>query len=157
MWKHNSILPKRHSLLASIFVMGLASTVVACASAGLQSRYRFEVVDQPVLASAHSTITVRVIDVSNGQAVDGATISKVQLTMTMSSTVPPGKGIWHPDRSHSEQIRFVGSRGVGEYRFLGDVSMPGTWKLVLTALVPGESSPVEGVARFTASRERHDP
>jgi hypothetical protein len=157
MWKYTSILPKRHPLLASILVMGLASTVVACASTGSHSRYRFEVLDQPVPVSAHSTITVRVIDVSNGQPVDGATIPEAQLTMKMSSTVPPGKGIWHPDRSHSEQIRFVGSPGVGEYRFLGDVSMQGTWRLVLTALVPGESSPVEGVARFTASRERHDP
>jgi hypothetical protein len=153
---YTSLVAKRHFLLASTVVIGLAGVVSACASNESRSRYRFDVVNQPVPVNAHSTITVRLTDATTGQPVDGATISDARLTMRMPSTVPPGKGI-SPDRSHSEEVRFVGSSGVGQYGLISDVSMPGNWTLVLSATVPGEASPVEGSTRFTASRERHDP
>ncbi len=51
----------------------------------------------------------------------------------------------------------LGSSGDGQYRLAGDISMPGTWTLVLSASVPGEASPVEGSTRFVAARERSDP
>jgi hypothetical protein len=35
---------------------------------------------------------------------------------------------------------------------MGDVSMPGTWKLTVSANVPGESEPVDGTATFEAGR-----
>lgn len=139
-----------------VLVLGLAGTVAACVSNAPQSRYNFDVVNQPVAASAHSTITVRLIDTTTGQPVDGATISDARLTMKMSSTVPPNKGLRY-DRSHSEGVRFLGSPGGGQYRFVGDVSMPGTWRLALTARVPGEASPVKGSTRFVAEQERAAP
>jgi hypothetical protein len=79
-----------------------------------------------------------------------------RLTMRMPSPVPAGKGSW-PDRSHSEEVRFVGSSGVRPYRLVGDVSMPGTWTLHLAASVPGEASEVEGSTKFVAGRERYNP
>jgi hypothetical protein len=153
---YTSLVAKRRFLLASLVVIGLAGVVGACASNESRGRYRFDVVNQPVPVGAHSTITVRLTDATTRQPVDGATISDARLTMRMPSTVPPGKGIW-PDRSHSEEVRFVGSSGVGQYGLISDVSMPGIWTLVLSATVPGVASPVEGSTRFTASRERHDP
>lgn len=79
-----------------------------------------------------------------------------RLKMRMPSTVSAGKGSW-PDRSHSEEVRFVGSSGVRPYRLVGDVSMPGTWTLHLAASVPGEASEVEGSTKFVAGRERYNP
>lgn len=153
---YTSLVVKRRFLLASIVVIGLAGVVSACASNESRDRYRFDVVNQPVPVGAHSTITVRLTDATTGRPVDGATISDARLTMRMPSTIPPGKVIW-PDRSHSDEVRFVGSSGDGQYRLAGDVSMPGTWTLVLSASVPGEASPVEGSTRFVAARERSDP
>jgi hypothetical protein len=77
--------------------------------------------------------------------------------MTMTAPPPPGKTGWPSSRSHAEEVRFVGPADIGQYRFVGDVSMPGTWTLVVSASVPGEALPVERSTRFTASRERHDP
>jgi hypothetical protein len=147
----------RRPLMAALLVIPLSGTLAACASNEPQSGYRFEVLDQPVPVGTHSTIPVRLTNASNGQPVVGATMSDVQMTMRMARVGPPGKGVWQPRRLLSKEIRFVGSPGAGLYNFLGDVSMSGTWRLSLTALVPGESSPVEGLARFTASQERHDP
>lgn len=156
MLNYTLLVAKRHSLLASIVVIGLAGVVSACASNESRDRYRFDVVNQPVPVGAHSTIVVRLTDRTTGRPVDGATIPDARLRMRMPSAVPPGKGI-SPDRSHSEEVRFVGPSGVGQYGLTGDVSMPGIWKLVLSATVPGEASHVDGSTRFTASRERHDP
>lgn len=154
---HDLTLVKLRPLLASAFVMAVAGSVVACASSASQGDYRFDVVNQPVPVGADSAITVRMIDAANGRPVNGATISEARLTMKMPITVRGGKGTRRPDRSHSEELQFVGASGVGQYSFLGDVSMPGSWTLILSARVPGESSPVEGSAIFMADRERHDP
>jgi hypothetical protein len=143
---------KRRFLSASIVVFGLAATVGACASNEVQDRYLFDVVKQPVPVGARSAITVRMIDTASGQPVNGATISDAGLTMKGPISVPREKVAPLPHRPHSEEIQFVGASGVGEYSFVGDVSMPGTWELFLTARVPGETSPVEGSARFVAGR-----
>lgn len=151
-----SLVARRHFLLASIVVIGLAGVVSACASNESRGRYRFDVVNQPVPVAAYSTITVRLTDATTGRPVDGATISNASLTLRMPGTTPPGKGTWLHE-PHSEKVRFVGSSGDGQYRLAGYVSMPGTWTLVLSASVPGGASPVEGSTRFVAARERSDP
>ena len=96
-------------------------------------------------------------ETSTETPVGGATISDARLTMRMQKKLPAGKQLWQSDRSHSEDVRFLGSVGTGQYRLLGDVSMPGTWTLHLKADVPGETSPVEGSTKFVAAHERHDP
>lgn len=160
MSKNASIQTRQRVSPSHLFVVGLVGIVAACASTGSEGgsegRYRFDVIDQPVPASAHSTFTVRLTDMTLRQPVEGASISDVRLTMRMQSIVSPGKGIW-PDRTHSGDVRFVGSSRAGQYRFVGDVSMPGTWTLHVTASVPGEASPAEGYARFRASRIRQHP
>lgn len=139
-----------------ILLAGSAGVVGACASNELRDRYRFDVVNQPVPIGTYSPITVRLADRSTGKPVDGATVSRAFLKMRMTNDVPPGKGIWL-ERYHSEAVRIAGSFGVGQYRLIGEVSMPGTWSLFLTANVPGEASPIEGSTTFVAGRQRFDP
>jgi hypothetical protein len=50
------------------------------------------------------------------------------------------------------EVKPLGTPAPGVYRLMGDVSMPGTWRLDLTATVPGEAQPVEGTATFKAGR-----
>lgn len=141
---------------APILLLGLSGVAGGCAGSEGQDRYRFDVVNQPVPIGAHSPITVRMFDTSTGRPVDGATISAVRLSKRIPSTVPPGKGA-RPSRSLSDEARFVGPFGAGQYELIGDVSMPGTWTLDLAASVPGEASKVAGRTKFIAVRERQDP
>lgn len=151
--KHNL---NRRFLLASVILVSLSGLAAACASNDLRDRYSFAVVNQPVPIGTHSPITVRMFDRSTGRPVEGATISAVRLSKRMPSTVPTGKGV-PSSRSLSDEARFVGSAGDGQYGFIGDVSKPGTWTLDLAASVPGEASQVQGRTRFVAARERQDP
>jgi hypothetical protein len=48
------------------------------------------------------------------------------------------------------EVKYIAATGPGLYRFTGDVSMPGTWKLTVSANVPGKSEPVVGTAKFQA-------
>jgi hypothetical protein len=146
----------RRLFSAPILLMGLSGVVAGCAGNAAQDRYRFDVVNQPVPIGAHSPITVRMFDTSTGRPVDGATISAVRLSKRMPSTVPPGKGA-RLSRSLSDQARFVGPAGAGQYGLIGDVSMPGMWTLDLAASVPGEASSVAGSTKFVVARERQDP
>lgn len=146
----------RRFFSAPILLIGLSGIVAGCAGNEGQDRYRFDVVNQPVPIGAHSPITVRLFDTSTGRPVDGAAISAVRLSKRIPSTVPPGKGA-RPSRSLSDEARFVGPAGAGQYGFIGDVPVPGTWTLDLAASVPGEASPVAGSTMFVAARERPDP
>ena len=133
-------------------VVALISLVAACASAKSPD-YRFDVVDQPVAVSAHSEFDVRLTEVSTGRPVSNATISNSALEMThyrpsTGKGTPPG-GVRVPMPG---EVKFIGPDGPGLYRFMGDVSMPGTWKLTVSANVPGKSEPVEGLATFEAGR-----
>jgi hypothetical protein len=127
----------------------LVSLVAACASA-TSPDYRFDVVDQPVAVGAHSEFDVRLTKVSTGQPVSNATISSNTLEMThyrpSAKGSPPG-GVRMP---MAGDVKFIGPDGPGLYRFMGDVSMPGTWKLTVSANVPGESEAVDGTATFEA-------
>ena len=52
----------------------------------------------------------------------------------------------------ASEVKFIGPDGAGLYRFMGDVSMPGSWKLPVSANVPGKSEAVDGTATFEAGR-----
>lgn len=133
-------------------LVALVSLVAACASTEAPD-YRFEVVDQPVAVGAHSEFDVRLTEVSTGQPVSNATISTSALEMThyrpaTGKGTPPG-GVRVP---MTGEVKFLGPAGPGLYRFMGDVSMPGTWQLTVSANVPGKSEAVDGTARFEAGR-----
>src|SRR5512144_84738 len=133
-------------------VFALISLVAACASAKSPD-YRFDVVDQPVAVSAHSEFDVRLTEVSTGQPVSNATISTSALEMThyrppTGKGTPPG-GVRVP---MAGEVKFLGPAGPGLYRFMGDVSMPGTWQLTVSADIPGKSEAVDGTATFEAGR-----
>lgn len=142
--------------LKALTVVALVSLLAACTSA--QSRnYRFDVVDQPVAVGAHSEFEVRLTEVATGQPVSNATISNSALDMTHyrprgGKGTPRGGGrVPMPG-----EVKFIGPGGPGLYRFMGDVSMPGKWKLTVSADVPGESELVDGTATFEASRQPDD-
>jgi len=112
--------------------------------------YRFEVVDQPVAVSAHSEFNVRLTKASTGQPVENAQITRSRMEMTMphyahKGPIPMSTGM-------SGEVKPLGMSSPGLYRLMGDVSMPGTWKLDIVAGVPGEAKPVEGSATFKASQ-----
>jgi hypothetical protein len=102
---------------------------------------------------------VRLVEVSNGEPVNDARILKKQLQMMMWRPRVAGKGPSPASISEpmAEDVKYIGQVGSGLYGFLGDVSMPGKWRLGLSANVPGEAEPVSGTAKFTASHVRQDP
>jgi hypothetical protein len=146
------------SVIRAVVAAALSVTLGACATEEPQG-YRFDVVNQPVPVSAHSEITVRLVDVSNGEPVSDARILKKQLQRMMWRPRVTGKGRSPASVSEpmGEDVKYIGPVGSGLYRFLGDVSMPGKWTLGLSANVPGEAGPVSGAAKFTASHVRQDP
>jgi hypothetical protein len=137
--------------ITALAAAALVSVIAACASAESPD-YRFDVVDQPVAVGSHSEFDVRLTKVSTGQAVDQATIASSTLEMThyrpQTKATPPA-AVRVP---MSGEVKFLGPDSPGLYRFMGDVSMPGTWKLTVSANVPGESEPVDGTATFEAGR-----
>jgi hypothetical protein len=50
------------------------------------------------------------------------------------------------------QVKVLGTPAPGLYRLMGDVSMPGTWKLEIVATVPDETQAIEGTATFKVGR-----
>lgn len=137
--------------ISAFSVVALVSLVAACASAKSPD-YRFEVVDQPVAVGAHSEFDVRLTKVSTGQQLSNVTISNSALAMTHYRPPVAGAG-GYPSTFRvpmPSEVKFIGPDGAGLYRFMGDVSMPGTWKLTVSANVPGESEPIDGTATFEA-------
>ena len=50
------------------------------------------------------------------------------------------------------EVKFLGSSGPGQYRFMANVSMPGKWELDISADVPGEAEPIADTVKFEAGR-----
>jgi hypothetical protein len=143
------------SVTRVVVAAALSVTLGACATAKPQA-YRFDVVNQPVPVSAHSEITVRLVDVSNGEPVSDVRILKKQL-QTIWRPLAKRRSPASVSKPMAEDVKYIGPVGSGLYRFLGDVSMPGKWTLNLSANVPGEAEPISGAAKFTASHVRQDP
>lgn len=142
------LFPGRQAL--GMIAAALISFSSAACAADRSQDYRFEVVDQPVAVSAHSEFDVKLTKTSTGQPVENAKITRSHLEMTM--THPPHKSAI-PGPMTTEmggEVKLLGTPSPGLYRLMGDVSMPGTWKLDLAATVPGEAQPVEGTATFEA-------
>jgi hypothetical protein len=112
--------------------------------------YQFEVLDQPATVSAHSEFNVKLTKTSTGQPVENAIITRSRLEMTMAHSAH--KGPMPMSTKMGGETKVVGTPSPGVYRFMGDVSMPGTWKLDIVATVPGEAQPVEGTVTFKAAK-----
>lgn len=149
----------RHSLKLRALALSLSASLFAAlplasyAGAGESSqRYRFDVLDQPVPVGAHTELTIKLTDASTGQAVQGATITGAGLEMTHPH--PPHKGTLPGGMATTMtgEVKFIGSSGPGLYQLMADVSMPGKWKLDVSANVPGETTPVHDTVKFEAGR-----
>ena len=128
-----------------------ALPLASCAGTGESSQgYRFDILDQPVPAGAHTELTVKLTDASTGQPVQGATITGGGLEMTHPHYAH--KGVSPMRTTMTGDVKFVGSSGPGLYQLMADVSMPGTWKLDISANIPGETKPVRETVKFEAGR-----
>ncbi len=142
--------PGRQAL--GIIAAALITFSSAACAAHQSEDYRFEVVDQPVPVSAHSEFDVKLTKTSTGQLVENATVSGGRLEMTMEH--PPHKSATPGTMSTKMggEVKVLGSPAPGLYRMMGDVSMPGTWKLDLSANIPGEPKEIEGTTKFKAGK-----
>ncbi|MBK8174880.1 MAG: FixH family protein [Rhodospirillales bacterium] len=130
----------------------LTAALIAVSSlahaADRSQEYRFEVVDQPVAVGTHSEFNLKLTWTSTGQPVEDATITRGHLEMTMPHFAH--KGSMPMATTMGGEVKLLGAPSPGLYRLMGDVSMPGTWKLDIIATVPSEAEPVEGTATFEA-------
>jgi hypothetical protein len=124
-------------------------TPIACAANPSQD-YRLEVTDQPVAVGAHSEFNVKLVRLPTGEAVEGATITESHLEMTMPHYAH--KGPMPQSTEMTGQVKVLGTPTPGLYRLMGDVSMPGTWKLDIAATIPGETQAIEATATFKAGK-----
>ncbi|MFZ1413303.1 MAG: FixH family protein [Defluviicoccus sp.] len=142
------VFPGRQAL--GMIAAALISFSSAACAADRSQDYRFEVVDQPVAVSAHSEFNVKLTKTSTGQPVEDAKITRSRLEMTMPHQAH--KGPMPMTTTMGGEVKLLGTPSPGLYRLMGDVSMPGTWKLDIVATVPGEAQPVEGTATFKAGQ-----
>ena len=116
-------------------ILLLATTTLTAAP----NDYRFEVIDAPAANPGKTTVAVRLIRASNNRLVDGATIVEAKTDMG-----PAGMA------EMSGKVTPVAPDQPGLFRFLIETGMAGKWELVLTAKVPGETSPVTGKVLYDA-------
>lgn len=141
--------------LPARFALGMLAAILisfsyAAHAVDRSQDYRLEVVDQPVAVSAHSEFNVKLTKTATGQPVENAKITRSRLEMTMAHSAH--KGPMPMSTKMGGEVQVVGTPSPGVYRFMGDVSMPGTWKLDIVAAIPGEAQPVEGKATFKAGQ-----
>jgi YtkA-like protein len=150
MQSHHWLKPGALGLLFGAFLL---AALASCAGAGeSQQRYRFDVLDQPVPVGAHRELTVKITDASTGQPVQGATLTgfgDIEMAhMRLQHKGSPTGGM----TTMSGDVKFIGSSGPGLYQLMADVSMPGKWKLDLSANIPGETKPIVNTVKFQAGR-----
>lgn len=136
------------SRVVGVLTAALISVSSLAHAAEPSKEYRLDVVDQPVAVGAHSEFNVTLLRTSTKQPVEGATITGGRLEMTMPHSAH--KGPTPMSTKMGGEVKPLGTPSPGLYRLMGDVSMPGTWKLDIVATVPGEAQPVKGTATFKA-------
>ncbi len=119
------------AIAAALFGLGFAATA-QLAHADVKD-YEFQLVDQAVKVAPDAVIAVRLVNKATGKAVPGAVIFTSRLDM-------------EPDGMADMVARLAPLPGAepGVYRFKGDVSMAGGWRLSLGAKVQGEEGTVSG-------------
>ena len=101
--------------------------------------YRFEVVGAPAASTGKTILAVRLIHTSDNEPVEGVTITEAKTDMG-----PGGMA------EMSGKVTPVAPAQPGLFRFSIETGMAGKWELVLTAKVPGETSPVSGKLIYDA-------
>jgi uncharacterized GH25 family protein len=118
-----------HRIVAAV---ALILTAAGCAGLSESTAYRFEVVGQPMIANAGRTLTVRMVNASNGQPVMNAEVYALRVVNTLSPKAVP---------STQWQRTALRPDGQGNYVYEG----PGTGQtLRLTARVPGAGALIVG-------------
>lgn len=100
--------------------------------------YRIQAVTPTIKLGEASDMAVTITNKS-GKPVDKARITAVKLDMVMEGM-----------DNMAMPVKQVPSTKPGEYHFSGNVMHAGTWKLSVTARIPGESEPVNSTISFTA-------
>jgi hypothetical protein len=89
------------------------------------------------LAMGTGTVEVRLKNTASGTFVNDAVITAVRLDME-----PDGM------KDMTSPVEAQGASAPGTYRFSGNFKMAGQWQLSLSAQVPGQAQPVQGVVVF---------
>jgi predicted metal-binding membrane protein len=117
-------------------VLLLAMTTLTMAS---PNEYRFEVIGVPTGIPGKTTVAVRLVHIPDNQPIDGATIVEAKTDMG-----PAGMA------EMSGKVTPAASDHPGVYPFSIETGMAGKWELILTAAVPGETTPVSGKVIYDA-------
>jgi hypothetical protein len=122
----------RARILKIVAAIAVVATAAGCASLSESTAYRFEVVGQPMISRADRTLTVRMVNASNGQPVTNAEVYALRIVNTYSPKAVP---------STQWQRTALRPDGQGNYVYDG----PGVGEtLRLTARVPGADALIVG-------------
>jgi hypothetical protein len=131
----------RYSRAFQAAFIGIAMTgSVTIARADIKD-YEFQLVDQAIKAGADKTITVRLVNKTNGKPVPDAVIFATRLDMA-------------PDGMQEMATKIAPMPGgePGIYKFKATFGMAGRWQLSLGAKVQGETGTVENKLVITAQK-----
>lgn len=95
--------------------------------------YRFEAVSAHVKAAPDSTVTLRLVHLPDNKPVTDAVIFASKMEMPMAGMAPM-----------TTKVAAIKAQTPGEYPFQSDLSMGGSWNLVVSAKVQGETGVVTG-------------
>ena len=131
----------RYSRAFQAAFIGIAMTgSVTIARADIKD-YEFQLVDQAIKAGPDKTITVRLVNKTNGKPVPDAVIFATRLDMA-------------PDGMQEMATKIAPMPGgePGIYKFKATFGMAGRWQLSLGAKVQGETGTVENELVITAQK-----
>ena len=131
----------RYSRAFQAAFIGIAMTgSVTIAHADIND-YEFQLVDQAIKAGPDKTITVRLVNKTNGKPVPDAVIFATRLDMA-------------PDGMQEMATKIAPMPGgePGIYKFKATFGMAGRWQLSLGAKVQGETGTVENKLVITAQK-----
>ena len=121
-------------LRAAFAAIAIIGTAAGCATFNESGAYRFEAVGQPVPSNAGTTLTVRMLNVANGQRVTDAEVFYLHPVYPISPRATPAVQ-WERTPLKPD--------GHGDYIFQGSNLHAGD-TLRLTARVPGSENLVVG-------------
>jgi hypothetical protein len=128
----------RRLLLSGAFAAA-ATLTTALPSQANPADYVFEAVQAHVVADGQAKVAVRLVHLKDNKPVGDAVIFQTRMEMPMEGMAPMATRITAQKPS-----------GDGNYPFVADLSMPGTWTLLLSAKVQGETGTVTGKVSFMA-------
>ncbi len=130
------------SRLASALAAGATAWILTTgvAVAG-PADYRFEAVQPHVKAASDTVVAVRLVHLPDNQPVKDAVIFSSKMEMPMPGMAPM-----------ATKVSAVKPSNPGEYPFQTDLSMGGSWTLVLAAKVQGETTTITGSVPFMAMK-----